>query len=648
MQEGAAIKDYNAEGYGGAVLVGNGTADPIFNMEGGSITRNKTTTTQNKLDYGDNVYISGGTMNMIGDSITSNSVTLDGGVLLYSGAFNLSGDSVITGNTTELDTISSGQSNVSLHDNMKITIPASKNMGENAQVGVYTVVTPTQGNDVQFTTGGSEADKTHFTSDNATQVGVVFNNNVLWLSVDARAAATSSVNAATGEGFVTFDGNSSFKYAVRIPDTPPTIPEGVKAYGTNGAEITVDDKGWFQPSTTGKITFKHLPVGLALELVSVGGSDSDTTPVNAANKTDATVPAVSLDQLSAQVVSGKVAFTIDRATTGYSYALVDASNNVVKFNNEGAVDSNGSVTWTPEANGKVTFKGLEPNAKYTVVAAKTGDDMPDKAAIKTLANNKKVAVDFITPSASLKDVKPGNVTAAVVPGTPETATVTVQPTEPNQQYAVIDPEIGKIVAPVTVTDGSDNNGDGWVDVTNANNSLTFTGLNPNKEYQIVTREKPSDSDTEPGIPGSGVTVSAAKSLPNVEKLTGGAQKGQNSSDDDTAYMEFPTESGKKYYVVDGNGSVVAGTPVTGDVNLAKVSGLTPGKDYRIIPVNVNDSAVTDGNVANRVGTEFVAPVVPVSPENVSWNTDGANDTITISNPVSGQEYPIIDPTSGVV
>ena len=491
MKDKAEISECEATRFGGAVLVWGGA----FNMSGGSITGNCTKSPGASGAWteplGGAVCIYSGTMTMTGGSITGNSITgevnagesLSGaGVLLRDGAFNLSGDVTITGNTNE-DT--GAPSNVSLNNknNKKITIPTGKSMGENAQVGVYTVVTPTQGNDVQFTTGGSEADKTHFTSDNASAAGVVFKNNALWLSVDARSAATGSVDAATGEGFITFDGNSSFKYAVRIPGTPPTIPEGVKAYDANGDEITADDKGWFKPATTGKITFKPLPVGVEMEIVSVATNDSATTPATATNRTDAVVPAVSLDQLSAQVDKTKVNLTIDRATTGYSYALVDASNNVVKFNNEGAVDSNGSVTWTPEANGKVTFKGLEPNAKYTVVAAKTSDTMPTDDALKALAANKKIAVDVTTPSVNFKDIDPKNVSNYLSGSNDGKSTITVYPTAQGQQYAVID------------KDGAFSE---WQNGTGS--PLTFAAETAKQSYKIVTRER------ENIIPGSRVPV----------------------------------------------------------------------------------------------------------------------------------------------
>lgn len=501
MKEGAAIQNCQAKEYGGAILVGNGSTTPVFNMEGGSITGNKTLTTSNRLDYGGNVYIWNGTMNMTGGSITGNAVTLGGGagVLLYSGAFNLSGDSVINHNSTQLSWIASGESNVSLCNGKVITIPAGKSMGENARVGVYTVTTPTEGSDVKFATGGSEADRAYFKSDNATQAGVTYKSGGLWLSVDAKAAMTGGVDAATGEGTLTAYVTNAFQYAVCTKDAPITAFENVKAYYADGTEVEKGENGWFTPSGEGEITFKPLPVGVEVNLVSTSISNNVQPGDGSTNKTPVGIPALG-GNLSAKVENRKTTLTIDPAAPNTSYALVDKDGNVVKFDAEGKVAASGSAWMTADEDGKVVFQGLNCGEEYTIVAAPTENTMPTDDDIKTLAGNNKVAVTVTTPADTFKDVDPDAVTN--VPTGSGKSNITIDPTVSGQQYAVVDPATGETVG-------------GWK--TSTGGALEFE-VDATRDYVVVTRTSAGS------VPGEGVAVSAASGAMKIdihsEALTG--------------------------------------------------------------------------------------------------------------------------------
>lgn len=500
MKADAAIRDCQANEYGGAILVGDGSTPPVFNMEGGSITGNKTLTESNRLDYGGNVYIWNGTMNMTGGSITGNAVTRGGGagVLFYSGTFNLSGDSVINHNSTELSWIASGESNVSLCNDKVITIPAGKSMGANAQVGVYTVTTPTEGSDVKFAIGGSEADRAYFKSDNATQAGVTYKENALWLSVDAKAAMIGGVDAATGEGTLTAYVTNAFQYAVCTKDAPITAFENVKAYYADGTEVEKGENGWFKPSGEGEITFKPLPVGVEVNLVSTSISNNVEPGDGSTNKTPVGIPALG-GNLSAKVENRKTTLTIDPAAPNTSYALVDKDGNVVKFDAEGKVAADGAA-WMTAENGKVVFQGLNCGEEYTIVAAPTENTMPTDDDIKTLANNAKVAVKVTTPADTFRDVDPDAVTN--VPTGSGKSNITVDPTVNGQQYAVVDPATGETVGEWKASTGG---------------ALTFE-VDATKDYVVVTRTGAGS------VPGEGVAVSAASGAMKIdihsEALTG--------------------------------------------------------------------------------------------------------------------------------
>ena len=102
MEEGSELSGLENDYYGLAVLVGNGSAGPVFDMKGGLITGCHCTCQQSVQwanQYGGAVYTYGGTFNFSGGAITGNvSDKCVGGINLYSGALYLSGTAVCTNN----------------------------------------------------------------------------------------------------------------------------------------------------------------------------------------------------------------------------------------------------------------------------------------------------------------------------------------------------------------------------------------------------------------------------------------------------------------------------------------------------------------------------------------------------------------------
>lgn len=609
---------------GSAVYVNQST----MNMSGGTITG---CGTEKGEQTRGTVYLhtSGGTIHISGGSITGNTAMYGGGVFMDGGTLKLSGTPTIAENVGK--EIDSEISNIYLGDGQSVTIDSS-HLSKGANLGIYTDTKPTSGSDVKIAAGANADDAAHFVSDYSTQAGILYCDGgsssggtcsatghqhakgTLWLSVDARAKLLGQVDPATGEGYLSVDSNAAFKYA--LLDQDGNAISGVKAYDKNGNELSPDDKGWYS-TANGPITFKPIPAGSEAQVASTGAADESTAPADAQNKTDAAVPAVDEAQLSASVVDDgqgnkKAELTIDPAAQGMSYALVDENGDAVE------IDGN---TWlTAGTDGKVVFTGLDCGKAYKVVAVPTSEAETTDAS--DLADS-SAAVSVKTPSAGFTDVSGKDVSNAIDPADKTKSVITVSPTVSGQEYAVRDPETGEIV------------GD-WK--TGTGNALTFDSLNPNKKYEVVTREAASGGNPA-SVPGKAVPVPAASDMVQAGDLTGGV----DSQDNTKTSVTFPTKSGKSYIVVDENGNPV-GSAVTGTGRPATVGGLEPDKDYRIIAVDSKDAADAAKNPGSYAGTSFVAPSLPVSADAIkreaTSDTD-KTDKITVTGE-AGYSYALRD------
>ena len=102
MEEGSELSGFENSSYGLAVIVGNSSAGPVFDMKGGLITGCHCTchrTGSDANEYGGAVYTYGGTFNFSGGTITGNtSDECVGGINVYLGSVYLSGTAVCTNN----------------------------------------------------------------------------------------------------------------------------------------------------------------------------------------------------------------------------------------------------------------------------------------------------------------------------------------------------------------------------------------------------------------------------------------------------------------------------------------------------------------------------------------------------------------------
>lgn len=143
--EGGSITGNTTTSNGGGVYVFQGT----FNMSGGSITGNTATGDGKTTGTGGGVFVGDGTFNMSGGSITDNTAANGGGVWVHSGEFKVSGGVKISGNRKS----DGSNSNVYLPNGKTITVTGA--LG-GAEICVTTATAPAASSPITIAKGSGD------------------------------------------------------------------------------------------------------------------------------------------------------------------------------------------------------------------------------------------------------------------------------------------------------------------------------------------------------------------------------------------------------------------------------------------------------------------------------------------------------------
>lgn len=429
---------------------------------------------------------------------------------------------------------------------------------------------------------------------------------------------SSNVNGSTGRGQVNitnptsdgtyklYDGNGNHITKDKLTAL------GITAKDADGNEFTFNNDG----AITGWTTSNTAPIILDVPAGSQYTVGATFTGDSVEKKATTVVPAVSESQLSSDVVKAatgnKITLTVNPADPTMSYGLVDAKGEAVG-------------DWKAATDGKVEFTGLDPNKKYTIVAKPTGDEtgITDKAATGSVIQTPQSLTD-ITANAVSRDSSSDNKDEIVV-----------YPTIAGQEYGVIDKSNGEIE---------------WKTSQNGE-ALAFEGLDPDGDYQVVTRTPASgtaggtglDAYRPASVPGKPIDVPSSTVKPsNVAISSDENGKGKITVSD--------TKEGVKYAVVDSNGDVIA--PIgddkdgwqTGNGGELTFAPLPVGEEYTVVtlPVKDGDTDPTDGgndvdtlypsnvNGQNLVGPTKLIPAVSANQLSGSVQTETEPKTATVN------------------
>ena len=196
----------------------------------------------------------GGTFEMQGGEISGNKGAAGAAVYGEGGAIlKMSGTPVVKDNT---NTTANSAANVFLgvYSNQSQVIQLTGRLIEGADVHIYVQKMPDKaGAEVQVASGAEQGEESFFTSDQPAAAGMIFKNNGLYLSYDAR----DQITAHAGVDSVTVDTLDGYYYT--IVDSSGDVVSDLHADGgtkANGSDVWyTDDDG------DGQITFTPMKTG---------------------------------------------------------------------------------------------------------------------------------------------------------------------------------------------------------------------------------------------------------------------------------------------------------------------------------------------------------------------------------------------------
>ena len=240
-----------------------------------------------------------------------------------------------------------------------------------------------------------------------------------------------------------------------------------------------------------------------------------------------------------------------------------------KSDEEYSID--GGKTWVkPDENGDVKFDGLTPGKEYEV-SRKAGDDTHNPSESGPAAKVTTPKEDQDAPNGPGKD----NVTST-------TTSITIDPTVAGNQY---------IVVPKGTTP-SENDWNTKSKTSDHGEALTFDGLTPGVEYDVISR-KPADDTHNPSAPSNPTTVETKQEQKTPTKTTQNAPNSAPNAraDSSTSIVVDPAVAGEEYSI-DGGKTWVK--PTGGKVVF---DGLQPNTEYEV----VGRKAGTDNMLASGKG-----------------------------------------------
>lgn len=436
-----------------------------------------------------------------------------------------------------------------------------------------------------------------------------------------------------------------------------TLPQNSIVVKDENGTVLTPDNGKYPVSEGGSLVVEGLKPGQSVSVSKDAYGDTVD---------DVRTPAADASQITGGYDSGATdgdtaaSITIRPAVSDVTYAVVDSTGSIVAMGKDGATaDADGKT------DGSLTLDGLKPGGDYTVVVIPEGTQVPDGDSGKrpiTVGDNISSAtiggesattdiagtgVDVLLPPASLVDVSAGGVSREE--GTGEgTDKIVINPVENGQEYGLVDKSTGETV---------------WKPATDAvDNTLTFDNLDPNREYDVITRV-PGTESNPPSLPGAGVTVPPAHTVKPGDVTLGADENGKG------AITVTHTAPDTKYAVVDKDGNVVS--PVGGDKDGWVTGGgditfpnLTPGGDYTVVTLPKGDGdqdgtipggsdagSVYPENMKNPAGPTVRLPVVSGEALSGGIITGGDNDGktfITVQPSDQDQQYAVYDPDTGNV
>ena len=495
-------------------------------------------------------------------------------------------------------------------------------------------------------------------------------------SVSFRRDATGILEDDGTASVTIFPTSTGFKYLLIYPETGEIGGHG-SVLGADGQTRLITG---LQPGTKYILTrlpLSEWPVGsypTSEELLAIAAEQGQevVTPIPPPNPN--------------YITTTDTTIIINPSNPNHSYAIWDPETNSIVMISDGAVDG-----WKPGNGGPLIFNNLTPGKTYQVITI-FGHD-PD-IALFVLPG---------TPAVTKFTTGYGN----YYPGEPSTTSITVSPTVPGLQYAIVN-ENGEVVGVWQPGNGGELTFDGLtpgglykvinlpgammnpplsgfqdklgvlilapIRPVDTFNVITGAGLilikktNPDEEYalydpasNIVNGEWKNHPDgfsilyrplygaveynvvNRLRLPELG-DIMRTFVLPGVRSVTRFLEKsGGYNSETNKSSLTVYPTSKDFKYAAIDSNGNVAGTWLVGTDDELTLGELTPGEYYVIAAV---DAASTPSNSGHEdiLGLHVMAPTSTVSEGTISRSYN----SITISGTSSSREYAVVDPVTGQV
>ena len=399
----------------------------------------------------------------------------------------------------------------------------------------------------------------------------------------------------------------------------PTIPGDqyiVVPKGTTPTEDDWTDKG--QTSENGEaLTFDGLDPNTEYDVIVRKPGDDTHNPSEPSDPTTVTTDKEDQEKPDAinpdDITTTSTSITIEPTVPGDQYIVVPKGTTPTEddWNDKGQTSDHGEA---------ITFDGLDPNTDYDVISRTPGDDThnPSEPSDPTTVTTDKE--DQEKPDA----VNPDDITTT-------DDSITIDPTIPGDQY---------IVVPKGTTPTEDD----WTDkgqTSENGEALTFDGLDPNTEYDVIVR-KPGDDTHNPSEPSDPTTVTTDKE--DQEKPD--AINPDDITTTSTSITIEPTVPGDQYIVVP-KGT----TPTEDDWNdkgqtsdhgeAITFDGLDPNTDYDVISRTPGDDTHNPSEPSDptTVTTDKEDQKKPdaINPDDITTTST----SITIDPTVPGDQYIVV-------
>ncbi len=384
---------------------------------------------------------------------------------------------------------------------------------------------------------------------------------------------------------------------------------------------------WVSPDEAGAtLTWSGLDTYTTYRVLTADKSDAGDSPVDDAIPAETVVSYSCQAEGSIDAVTGKGCVKIGPLSEDGNYQIMSASN--INWSSVTVTDANGNIV-AVDKDGKITgtageilnVTGLTPGCD--IVFMKLDDESGEEI----------LTASTTIPAIHSDQIKPDYDSEA------KTASITIDPAVSGVNYAIVDAE-GKLVADSKMGTGG---------------ALTFEGLEPGKEYQVVVLENAEKAGEDAGNQAMKSAVSIVTPDASVDDAQQQVKKCMEDLEAAAKDVQVTNETTKEELLQ-------ALTDLLGELGYAdaklsfeedsfekdNATETAAGKIKVRVKLTLDGKSVTQEMEFEIGQLEAVEPAVNSDQLTVGYDSETNTTSITIDPTVSGANYAIVDAEGNLV